>query len=70
MINRIKTSTLLTLGVTALAVRGVLQLLLDRTGHANNITDFALGVVSGVGFGLLMIVMWRGRGRRGESDGA
>jgi len=66
-----KTSTLFTLGVTACALRSVLQLLLVRTGHTNDITDFALGVVFGIGFGLLMIVLWRtGRRLRGESDGS
>ena len=70
LLNRIKTSTLFTLGVTALAIRSVLQLLLDRAGHTNDITDFALGVVFGLGLGLLMIVAWRsGRRLRAQSDG-
>lgn len=69
-LNRIKTSTLFCLGVAAVAFRSVLQLLLDRTGHSNNITDFILGMLFGLGIGLLMIVAWRsGRRLRRQSDG-
>ena len=65
-LHHAKTSTLLRLGLAILALRGVLQLLIDRNGHSNNITDFALGVLFGVGAGLLMIVAWRsGRSVRG-----
>ena len=64
----LKTSTLFRMGAGAVALRSVLQLLLDRTGHANNVTDFALGVLLGVGIGVLLIVAWRsGRTRRGQS---
>jgi hypothetical protein len=63
LLNRFKTSTLLCLGLGLLALRSVVQLLLDRAGHSNNITDFALGVLFGLGAGLAMIVAWR-HGRR------
>lgn len=67
LLNRTKTSTLFTIGLAAMAVRGVLQFLLDRTGHSNNITDFALGLMFGVGAGLLLLVAWRnGRRLRGQ----
>jgi hypothetical protein len=55
----VKTTTLFILGAVALALRSTIQLLLDRSGHSNNATDFGLGVLFGVGAGLLMIVAWR-----------
>ena len=65
-----KTSTLFRCGLAALAARGTLQLLLDRTGHSNNLTDFLLGAMLGIGIGLLMIVAWQsGRKGRGQPDG-
>jgi uncharacterized membrane protein len=65
-----KTSTLFRCGLAALAVRGTLQLLLDRTGHSNNLTDFLLGAVLGIGIALLLIVAWQnGRRNRGQSAG-
>ena len=65
-----KTSTLFCCGVAALAVRGTLQLLLDRTGHSNNVTDFFLGVIFGIGIGLLILVAWQSsRKGRGQSNG-
>ncbi len=68
--NGFKTSTIFRLGLGALALRSVLQLLLDRTGHSNNVTDFALGVLFGLAVGLLMIVAWRnGRRLRGQTAG-
>jgi hypothetical protein len=68
--HRFKTSTIFRLGLAALALRSVLQLLLDRTGHSNNLTDFALGALFGLAVGLLMIVAWRnGRRLRGQSAG-
>jgi hypothetical protein len=70
LLNRFKTATLFRLGLAALALRGVLQLLVNRAGHSSDITDFALGMLFGVGAGLLMIVAWRnGRRLRGESTG-
>ncbi len=65
-----KTGTLLRIGLAALALRGGLQLLLDHTGHSSNLTDFALGVMLGLGATLLLIVAWRnGRRLRGQSTG-
>ncbi|HEX3068286.1 MAG TPA: hypothetical protein VHX14_06905 [Thermoanaerobaculia bacterium] len=66
-----KTSTLFCCGLAALAMRGTLQLLLDRTGHSNNTIDFLLGVIFGIGIGLLILVAWQsGRKGRGQSNGA
>jgi hypothetical protein len=68
-LHHAKTSTLLRLGLAILALRGLLQYLVDSTGHSTNITDFALGVVFGVGAGLTMLAIWRnGRGPRGQSS--
>ncbi len=65
-----KTSTLFRCGLAALAARGTLQLILDRTGHSNNVTDFVLGMLMGIGIALLLIVAWQdGRRNRGQSAG-
>ena len=55
---------LLCTGLWAMAVRSVLQTLLDRSGHSTDGTDFALGVLFGVGLGLIVWAIWR-NGRRG-----
>ena len=69
--RNLKTSTLFRLGAAALALRGVAQLLLDRSSRSSNVTDFFLGVLFGTGVGLLMIVAWRkGRHHGDESTGA
>jgi len=60
-----KNSTLLCLGLAAIALRGVLQIVLDRTHHSTDFTDFALGVLFGVGIGMLILFVWR-NGPRGS----
>ena len=66
-LNNYKTSTLFRLGAAAIALRSVLQYGLDRAALSNDLTDFALGVLFGIGFGFLLLVIWRKR--RGASDG-
>ena len=56
-----KNKTLLVLGIAALALRGVLQTLVDRAGRSTDFTDFAFGVLFGVGIGLLILSVWRMR---------
>ena len=56
-----KNKTLLALGVAALALRGVLQTVIDRAGRSNDLTDFGLGVLFGVGIGLVILFVWRSR---------
>ena len=60
-----KNRALFQLGLAAIALRGVLQMLLDRTHHSTDLTDFALGVLFGVGIGMLILFVWR-NGRRGS----
>jgi threonine/homoserine efflux transporter RhtA len=68
-LNQLKNVTLLRLGFAALALRAVLQTLLDRTHHTTDTTDFFLGVLFGVGLGLLILYFWRnGRGNRGQTN--
>jgi len=60
-----KNSTLFRLGLAAIALRSVLQMLLDRTHHSTDLTEFVLGVLFGAGIGMLMLFVWRnGRGSR------
>ena len=63
---------LLITGCALMAARAVLQLLLDRMGGpTRDFTDFAMGLLFGVGLGCLMLFAWRlGRGKRGSSTGA
>lgn len=60
-----KNRTLLRLGLAAIALRAVLQALLDRIHHSTDLTDFAFGVLFGAGIGMLMLYVWR-NGRRGS----
>ena len=57
--KQVKNRTLFFFGATAIALRAVLQVLIDRGGHSTGTTDFFLGVLFGVGIGLLMLVAWR-----------
>jgi hypothetical protein len=59
--NPMKSKTLFVLGVAALALRGVLQTVVDRAGRSTDFTDFAFGVLFGVGIGLLILCLWRMR---------
>lgn len=62
---------LLIVGVTLLALRSVLQLMIDRAGRSNEVTDFAMGLLFGVGIGTLLLFVWRLRkAERGNSSGA
>lgn len=59
--TKFKNVTLLRLGLAAIAVRGTLQVFLDRTGRSNDFTDFAMGALLGAGIGLMMLFVWRDR---------
>jgi len=68
--ERFKANRLMCLGLAAMALRTVLQTILDRTGHSNNATDFALGALMGVGMAMTLLFVWRnGRGRRVPAAG-
>jgi hypothetical protein len=50
---------LIALGLCTLALRAGLQSVVDRLHHENDLTDFALGVVMGVGIGFTLLGVWR-----------
>ena len=56
-----KNKTLLILGTAALALRGTLETFVDRAGRSTDLTDFAFGVLFGVGIGLVILFVWRSR---------
>ncbi|MGE5082126.1 MAG: hypothetical protein ACM3ND_04390 [Acidobacteriota bacterium] len=62
---------LLIAGITFIALRSVLQTMIKRAGHSSDVTDFALGLLFGVGIGTLILFVWRlQRDERGKSNGA
>jgi hypothetical protein len=61
--NGTKNGKLLVGGIALIALRSIVQPLIDKSGHANDITDLALGLLLGIGFGLIGLFVWRlGRG--------
>ena len=56
-----KNKTLLVLGLGAIALRSLLQTLVDRAGRSTDFTDFAFGVLFGLGIGLVILFVWRMR---------
>lgn len=53
-------------GIALIALRGILQPLIDRSGHSSDTTDFALGLLLGIGLGLLgLFVVRHVRGNAG-----
>jgi hypothetical protein len=61
---RITNPTLVVLGLCLIAGGNVFRLVLDRAGRGTDLTDFALGVLFGIGVGILLLVVWRtGRDR-------
>ncbi|MEA2491957.1 MAG: hypothetical protein QOH21_3749 [Acidobacteriota bacterium] len=59
--HRFTTTTLYLLGLSFVIAGNVLQRLIDRAGRSTDLTDFALGVLFGIGIGMLLLVLWRGR---------
>ena len=53
--------TLVSLGLLVMALRGVLQFLVDRGGHSTDLSDPLLGALFGIGLGLTLHGMWRSR---------
>lgn len=67
-IRKITNATLLRIGFSALLLKNVLYIFIDRAGRANDWTDFAQGAVLGVAVAAMLIVAWRkGRGERVSS---
>lgn len=54
-----KNKTLLVLGLGAIALRSLLQTLVDRAGRSTDLTDFAFGLLFGLGIGLVILFVWR-----------
>lgn len=64
--NQTKNGKLLIGGIVLIALRSILQPLIDRTGRSNDVTDFALGLLLGIGLGLIGLFVFRlGRGDTG-----
>ena len=51
------------IGTSLVALRSVLQWMIDRSG-ADGGTDFAMGVLQGVGLGCLLLFVWRSAQQR------
>ena len=70
-ISRLSTRAVFRLGAGALALRGVLQMVLAHARVETDLTDFVSGALIGIGGSLLLIVAWRnGRGPRGADASA
>jgi hypothetical protein len=59
--NNMKPRVLLVLGLFAMAIRSLLQTLIDRAHRTTGLTDFALGILLGIGIGLVGLAIWRMR---------
>ena len=55
----VKTQALIFFGTLLLAIRATLQHYLDRAGRTTDLSDFALGIVMGIGIGLMALAVWR-----------
>ena len=61
MLNRLKPRVLIIIGICVMAIRAILQMVADRLQHHHDLTDFALGLLMGVGIGLTLLGMWRSK---------
>ena len=69
--ERFRENRLMCFGLAAMALRSVLQTILDRNGLSNDVTDFCLGMLMGVGMGTTLLFIWRkGSGRPSPSPTA
>jgi len=59
--NNVKPRVLLVIGLFAIALRTLLQTMVDRAHRTTGMTDFLLGIVLGIGIGLIGIAIWRMR---------
>lgn len=67
--NNIKDRNLLIFGLALMADRMLMQAWFDRTHRSNDLTDFALGLIFGIGLGMVILFVWR-NGRRGHGPSA
>jgi hypothetical protein len=69
--KRVQDSKLFVFGTALIALRSVVQMYLDRAHRSTDATDFATGLLMGVGIGMLCLFVWRlKRGGPDESKGA
>lgn len=55
----VKTQALVFFGTLLIAIHATLQHYLDHAGRTTDASDFALGIVMGVGIGLMGLAVWR-----------
>lgn len=68
ILRRRPAQTTIVLGLWALALRSILQTALDRSGRTTNLTDFALGLLMGIGIGLVGLGIWRRKRERRDAS--
>lgn len=61
---------LIQIGLAILALIPLLQRLVSRSVYASDLSDFALGVLLGVGLGVTLIGLWRDRRGGAHPNGA
>ena len=61
---------LIQIGVALLALIPVLQRLVGRSIYASDLSDFALGLLFGVGLGVTLLGLWRDHRGGGHPTGA
>jgi hypothetical protein len=59
--NNIKPRVLFVAGLFVMAIHSLLRTLIDRAHHTTDSTDFALGILMGIGIGLVCLAIWRMR---------
>ena len=70
MKNGVKDTRLFLAGAGLCALRSIIQPILDRTHRSTDATDFAMGLLLGVGLGLLILFVWKlGKRNRGQPNG-
>jgi hypothetical protein len=52
---------LIQIGLAILALNPLLQRLVSRSAYASDLSDFALGLLFGVGLGVTLLGLWRDR---------
>jgi hypothetical protein len=61
---------LIQIGLAILALGPLLQQLVSRSVYASDLSDFALGVLFGVGLGVTLLGLWHDRGGGGDPTAA
>jgi hypothetical protein len=61
---------LIWIGLVILTLHPLLQRLVGHSAYASDLSDFALGVLFGVGVGVALLGLWRDRRGGGHPTGA